>query len=185
MKQGASAARGELERLIHAHEAFAWLAIEVLDDASVPAEAKVPLAAAAHYGAEVLDLIPDELPAYGLVDDLFVLALGLEAAFEADSATQARYAERELQGHSLREQLRSMRERFYGFWEFCRQQTAGFFEAFREAARRDGAAVRAAREELAGSLERIARATAGVRLREEDVRSFLPRFRAFRPEDLA
>ncbi|RME73958.1 MAG: DUF1232 domain-containing protein [Planctomycetota bacterium] len=179
------ALRERLEELIALHAPLVDLALELLRDGEIAPEARVPLAAAAHYGAEKLDLIPDEFPAYGLVDDLFVLAIGLERTLEAAGEAGARYAGRELGGRPLRERFDEMRERFYGFWTFCDQQTASFFADFDKAYRSDPAVLEAATDELARERDGIAEATREVRLEPEHVEQFLARFRAFRAEDFA
>ncbi len=179
------ALRDDLERLIHEHASLVELALEVLDDAEVEQAAKVPLAAAAHYGAEKIDLIPDDFPAYGLVDDLFVLAIGLHDTLNRDAGAGERYREHLVGGRTLAELFDAMRARFYGFWEFCRQQTRAFFEQFQAAYDENDGAVRAARDELAGELNAIRESTATTKLRPEDVDAFLAHFRAFNPDDLA
>jgi uncharacterized membrane protein YkvA (DUF1232 family) len=176
--------RKDLEQLIHAHGAFARAALEMLDDQAIANASKVPLAAAAHYGAEKLDLIPDDFPAYGLVDDLFVLAIGIHGTLDGDEGARSRYAPRELGMRTLDQHFEVMRTRFYGFWEFCRQQTAEFFGQFQTAFDENNGAVRAARDELAAEVDEIFKLTSQTILRPEDVEAFLARFRSFNSEDL-
>lgn len=53
------------------------LLLGLLKDARVPAEDKAILAAAVAYALSPADFVPDAIPFFGLVDDLYLIALAL------------------------------------------------------------------------------------------------------------
>ena len=55
------------------------LALRLLRDGRVPLYAKLVMAAAVFYALSPLDFVPDFIPVLGQLDDVAVLALGLQA----------------------------------------------------------------------------------------------------------
>ncbi|MHC4392414.1 MAG: hypothetical protein ACYS22_14030 [Planctomycetota bacterium] len=169
----------DLEQLIEGHEALAGLAVEVLKDERLSIQDRGPLTASVRYGYEDTDLIPDEFPAYGLVDDLFVLGIGLKATLKAAGDPGAAYFDRTLGEETVKVLLTRMRDRFYGFWEYCRQQTTPFFGEV-VASLAEG---RGLLDEAVGPFEAevadIASKTHGVKLEDMHVEQFLAQFRGF------
>lgn len=60
------------------------LAVKLLFDKEVPVENKGALIAALAYVVSPIDLIPDTIPVAGWIDDLIVMAMGLNKFFETD-----------------------------------------------------------------------------------------------------
>ncbi len=56
---------------------FLRLILGLLKDARVPAEDKAILAAAIAYALNPADFVPDAIPFFGMVDDLYLIALAL------------------------------------------------------------------------------------------------------------
>lgn len=64
----------------------------LLADRQVPRSAKLALAAVAFYLASPLDLVPDVIPAFGLLDDLILAALLVDGVLNhIDRAVLLRY----------------------------------------------------------------------------------------------
>lgn len=174
----------ELEIAIAAHAPLARLALDMLEDDSLGVLERAPLVAGARYGYEDLDLIQDEVPAYGLIDDLFVLAYGIDQVIKSDEAAAARYASRDIAGQPLSALLQGMRDYFYGFWEYCRQNTQSFFDEVEETLKEDVSFLPEAREAFRAEVDSIARNTAGISLQDVHVGQFLAQFRGFNEADL-
>lgn len=175
----------DLEELVASHAEIARLALAVLGDGALSPAQRAPVVAAARYGYEDLDLIQDDVPAYGLIDDLFVLGIGLDAFLTLAGPSGQRYGQAAVDGAPLTNLLQRMKNRFYGFWEYCRQNTEAFFAEVCEQAANDPAAVEQAQRRFAEEIVSIAASTAGVTLLEAHVSQFLAQYRAFNPADLA
>lgn len=182
-RQRKSPAR-ELEACILAHADLADLALAILRDKATDIAAKSPVIAAARYGFEDLDLIQDEVPNYGLIDDLFVLAHGLDRFLRSGSPRAAAYASAQVGGEPVLTFLTQMRDRFYGFWEYCRQNTEGFFGEIADTIHEDPTLLPETQDAWAKEVPSIRESTGAPQLEDAHVRQFLSQFRAFNPHDL-
>lgn len=178
----AKARAPQLESLIAEHPTLAAIAGRILADDALSTEDRAPVVAACRYGYEETDLVPDTFPAYGLVDDLFVLGEGLRRFLRGAGAGSA-YAKEEVGGAPLEAYLEGMRSRFLGFWQYCSKQTKGYFEGV-AASLADPAVLEETRARYEESLPTLRGATAGVTLEEGHVDQFLARFRSYDLSDL-
>ncbi|MFC1707703.1 DUF1232 domain-containing protein, partial [Planctomycetota bacterium] len=173
-----------LERLIKTHGEIASLALEILKDDNLEAKTRRLLAAAAKYTIDEQDLVPDKFPVYGLVDDLFVLAQATGSTLEEGGDATAGYQDRKLGGEPVMEFIDGMRDHFYGFWEFCRQQSQTLLvEAFAKA-ELDEAVLKEIRDEFEPSVAEIREKTREVTLDPDQVAVFLAQFRSVNLADL-
>ena len=69
-----------------------WMIASLLTDRRVPVSAKLVLAAMAFYLASPLDLIPDVIPVFGLLDDVLLAALVVDGLLNhVDRAVLLKY----------------------------------------------------------------------------------------------
>ncbi|MHC4392757.1 MAG: hypothetical protein ACYS22_15795 [Planctomycetota bacterium] len=166
----------ELEVIIEAHADLAKVALQILMDERFDPATRAPVLAACRYGFEDLDLIHDKIDLYGLVDDLFVLGIGVDQFLTAAGAEAAKFAQTKLDGVPAGEMVARMKALNQGsFWNFCRDTTAEFFMQCARTLAGDKAFMEDTRDRFTLEMWNLSKETTSVKgqLSVEEVQRFL------------
>lgn len=177
----------EMEQYLATHGFLAEALLEILRDERVTISSKGPAIAAARYAVEELDLIPDGVPLYGQMDDLFIKAIALDDTLPFLGAKGTVLGARKLpDGETLSARLKRMKDRFFGFWSYCKKAADPLVQSYidhYDANPQDMADLVAGFE--AEVREIRGRAGQPVQLKDRDVEQFVAQFRCVGMEDLA
>jgi uncharacterized membrane protein YkvA (DUF1232 family) len=173
----------DMEVFLKSHGELAQIVLELLTSPALTLDAKRPLLGAAGYALEELDLIPDGVPLYGEMDDLFIKAIALDALLATpDGAALAGRALSD--GETLAARLQRMKDRFFGFWSYCKKAADGLTARVAAQASGDAIALQQLIAEYSAEVEETRRQSAEpIELRDRDVESFVAQFRRLVPEE--
>lgn len=164
-----------LESFIRHHTDLAKHALRILLQEGLDSDARAPIVAAAIYSCDDADLIHDGFPVYGLIDDLFILAIALDATLTTVGDRVASVAKAKVGDETLTEHLGRMKRRFGGFWSYCKTNTGEFFAKIRADLPGDDSLVDRTRDWFTDGLPKVTHLTRKVKgtLEDAEVERFL------------
>jgi uncharacterized membrane protein YkvA (DUF1232 family) len=177
MQQRSQAA--ELERHLSIRAELVSAVLDALRDEKMKPEQKGPIIAAAKYEVEDLDLIPDDVPIYGVLDDLFMSAIALNDMIVAGGAGGEKIARHKLStGETLQERVTRMQEYVWGFWNYCKTACEPFVKQSTEYYAQNPGELGPLAERLTKRLEEL-KATPYItgQIKEADAAQFVSQFR--------
>jgi uncharacterized membrane protein YkvA (DUF1232 family) len=169
----------ELDRHLAIRAELVSVVLDALKDDRLTAEQRGPVIAAAKYEVEDLDLIPDDVPIYGVLDDLFVSAIALQEMMSAGGPSGERIAQRRLStGETLQERIARMQEYVFGFWNYCKSACEPFVKQATEYYVQNPGEMKPLADRLGKRLEELLSSpyVAG-KIQEADAAQFVAQFR--------
>lgn len=123
----------EMSQFLQSEAELAHIVLDILKDDTINVMAKAPAIAAARYAAEENDLIPDDVPLFGQIDDLYITAIALSDMIRDLGEQGTMLGERKLKdGDLLGGRLTAMQTRFAGFWQYCKKASEPFVKRNRD-----------------------------------------------------
>jgi uncharacterized membrane protein YkvA (DUF1232 family) len=169
----------EMAQFLKAHGELARVLLEILRDGAIPITQKGPVIAAARYTAEENDLIPDSVPVFGHIDDLYIAAIALEETLPVLGERGTDLGERKLaDGDRLGGRLTAMQGRFHGFWQYCKKAAEPFIKRNLEHYKAHPQQLPGLCAQFEKEVAKIEQACAKeIRLDPKDVERFIAQFR--------